>query len=227
MSYRTLRQLIALRNAGLALTMLGAVACNSVSASRHSASSQPTVETASGDSGDGPLDVMCMGERINSPQESFHYSYKFTNASGSLDNEAEITAQSIDIVRKDSLGSHSFHGVRSNELSWNSAVLDLSGLRITGLSARLQSLNHTSSLSSKGPESVNGYSTGKYVIDTASANSSDKGTYEALFGKGSLEKGTAWMGPDACVVKLVLDESIVKPDGSVDKGHYEMERSKK
>lgn len=227
MSYRTRRRLIALSNAGLALMMLGAMACNAGSATRHSGSTQPAVEAAGGDNGDGPLDVMCMGERINSPQESFHYSYRFTNASGALDNEAEITPQSIDIVRKDGSGSHSFHGVRSDELSWNSAVLDLSGLRITGLSARLQSLNHTSSLSSKGSESVNGYSTGKYAIDTTSANSSDKGTYEALFGKGSFEKGTAWMGPDACVVKLVLDESITQSDGSVDKSHYEMERTKR
>jgi len=214
-------------NALAGLAMVGAVACNSGNASKSSPESSNAIAATSDDNGDGPIDVMCIGEHINNPPESFHYSYKFANASGTQESQADITPQSMEIVRKDGTGSHAYHGVRSDEQSWNSAVLDLSSLRITALSARLQSLNHSSSLSSRGPESVNGYSTAKYAIDTNGANASDKQQYETLFGKGSFEKGTAWMGADKFIVKLVLDESITQGDGTVDKGHYEMDRSKK
>ena len=98
---------------------------------------------------------------------------------------------------------------------------DLSGLNITGMSARLGSLN-SSAVTSQGAESVNGYSTTKYAIDTTSADSTDKQTFETLFGKGSFEKGTVWIQADGCAVKLVLDEGLQQTDGSVKKAHYEM-----
>jgi hypothetical protein len=214
-------------NALLGIAMVGAVACSSGIASKNSPDSSHVAATTSDDNRDGPVDVMCIGEHINNPPESFHYSYKFSNVSGTQESQADITPQSMDIVRKDGTGSHSYHGVRSDEQSWNSAVLDLSSLRITGLSARLQSLNHTSALSPKGSESINGYKANIYSIDTTNANAKDKEQYETLFGKGSFEKGTAWMGADGCIVKLILDESTTQANGAVDKGHYEMDRSKK
>lgn len=170
---------------------------------------------------------MCMSDRINNPSAPFHYSYKYSDASGSTDKEADITPQAMDITITDASGSHNYHGVRSNEESWNSAVLDLSNLRITGLSARLDSLNGGSALAQRGSESVNGYSATKYAIDTTSANSSDKQQFETLFGKGSFEKGTAWAPEDGCAVKLILDEAIVQNDGSVNKGHYELNMIRK
>ena len=214
-------------NVLMSVAMIGAVACNSGNASRNSPDSSTAVAATSDDNDDGPINVMCIGEHINNPPESFHYSYKFTNASGTQESQADITPRSMEIVRKDGTGSHSYHGVRSDEQSWNSAVLDLSSLRITGLSARLQSLNHTSALSSKGSESINGYNANAFGIDTTGAKAKDKEQYETLFGKGSFEKGTAWMGADGCIVKLILDESITQTNGTVDKGHYELERFKK
>jgi hypothetical protein len=178
-------------------------------------------------SGGGHIDVMCIGDRINSPTESFHYSYKYTDASGSVEKEADITPQAMDITITDGSGSRNFHGVRSNEASWNGAVLDLSGLNITALSARLDSLNGTSSIASQGAQAMNGYSATKYSIDTTSANSSDQKTFKTLFGAGSFEKGTVWMGQDGCMVKLVLDEEFSQTNGGVEKRHYEMARIKK
>jgi len=162
-----------------------------------------------------------MGDRIDNPPGPYHYSYKYTDWSGSTDKEADITPQKMDITIQDKSGSHSYHGVHSDEASWNSAILDLSGLNITGMSARLGSLND-SAVTSQGAESMNGYSTTKYVIDTTSASSTDKQTFETLFGKGSFEKGTVWIPADGCAVKLVLDEGLQQTDGSVKKAHYEM-----
>lgn len=208
----------------LGLTLLALCACNSKSGS--SAAGSNGGSASSGNSG-AHFDVMCMGDRINNPPAPFHYSYKYADASGSTDKEAEITPQAMDITITDASGSHNYHGVRSNEESWNGAVLDLSSLRITGLSARLDSLNGSSSIARQGSETVNGYQTTKYAIDTASANSSDKQQFETLFGKGSFEKGTAWAPEDGCAVKLILDEAIVQTDGSVNKGHYELNTIRK
>lgn len=178
-------------------------------------------------SGGGHIDVMCIGDRINAPTESFRYSYKYADASGSVEDAADVTPQTLDITITDKSGSHSYHGVRSNEASWNGAVLDLSNLSITAMSARLDSLNGTSSIVSQGAQAMNGYPATKYSIDTTSANSSDRKTFETLFGPGSFEKGTIWMGQDGCVAKLVLDEGFSQMNGGVEKRHYEMARTKK
>ena len=197
--------------------LLITMACNSGSASR---SAQDKGSPAK--STDAHVDLLCVGERINNPPEAFHYSYKYSGAAGSVDNEADITPQAMEITQTNNTGTHSYHGVRSDETSWNSAVVDLSSLRFTGLSARLDSLNGTSSLTRQGAESLNGYNTTKYAIDTTRANPSDQEQFQTLFGKGSFEKGTIWVPADGCAVKMDLDEAIVQNDGTVDKGRYEL-----
>jgi hypothetical protein len=199
-------------------------ACNSSPAS--SGAREAGAIAASNNAGNN-IDVLCVGERINNPPESFHYSYVYTDASSSVDKEADITAQAMDITIKDKSGSHSYHGARSDETSWDTAVLDLSGSNITAMSARLNSLNGSSAVINQGAEAVNNYSATKYSIDTTRANSSDKGKFEVLFGKGSFEKGTIWMAGDGCAVKLALNEGIWHENGGVNEVHYEMARIKK
>ena len=178
------------------------------------------------DGSGGHIDVLCLGDRINSPAESFHYSYKYSDASRSVDDEADVTPDAIDIVFKDAAGSRSLHAIRSDENSWNTALLSLSSLTFTSMTGRLAGLEGMSAIASRGAEAVNGYQATKYSIDTTSANSSDKQAIETLFGAGSYDKGTVWMGQDGCAVKLVLDEGIVLPNG-VQKRHFEISRIKK
>ncbi len=208
----------------IAFASLALFACNSRTGSSRTRGER-TSEGA--DPADTHVELLCVGDRINNPPEPFDYSYKYSGAAGSIDNEADITPQAMDITSKNSAGTHTYHGVHSDENSWNAAVLELSSLRFTGLSARVDSLNGTSALVPQGAESVNGYSTTKYAIDTTRANASDKQQFETLFGKGSFEKGTVWAPSDGCAVKLVLDEAILQNDGSVDKGHYELAVMKK
>jgi hypothetical protein len=168
------------------------------------------------------VDVMCIGDKLENPPGPFHYSFQHKDASGTDDREAEITPQTMDITTKDSTGAHSYHAVHSNETNWGSAVLVLSSLRLTAMSARLDSLNGTSALIFRGKEPVNGYDTVKYDIDTDKAGASDKETFRALFGDGAFEKGTVWVPADGCAVKLVLDEGLVPQPGTVNKEHYEI-----
>ena len=181
---------------------------------------------SSSDGSSGKIDVMCLGDRINSPSENFHYSYRYTDTSGSVNDEADVTPQKIDLTITNQSGTHAFHGIRSDETSWNSAVLDLSHLNVTRMSATLNSLNGSSSIRGQGNETVNGYQATKYAIDTTSANASDKRKFDILFGQGSFEKGTAWMGQDGCIVKLSLDEGLAQSGGKFNKAHYEIARTK-
>lgn len=178
------------------------------------------------DSAGAHIDVLCVGDRIQNPPESFHYSYKYADDSRAEDREADVTPNAIDIVIKDNSGSRSFHGVRSDKDSWNTALLDLSSLTFTGMTGRLAAIDGTSAISSKGAEPVNGYQATKYSIDTTRANSSDRQTIATLFGPASYDKGTVWMGQDGCAVKLVLDEGITLPNG-LQKRHFEIARIKK
>ena len=206
-----------------ACSLLAAGGCNSTPASK---AAQDHVATASSN-GAAHISVMCIGDLINNPPSPFHYSYKYADASGSVVKEADITPQTMDITITNSAGSHSYHGVHSDEVSWNSAVLDLSGLNLTKMSATLNSLNDSSAVTLEKTETVNGYQTTKYAIDTTSASSPDKQRFETLFGKGSFEKGTVWVTTDGCAVQLVLDEGLWQSDGSIKKDHYEIARIKK
>jgi len=208
----------------IGFALITASSCNSSPAS--SGLREAGTTAASNDSGTH-IDVMCIGDRINNPPESFHYSYRYADASGSVAKEADITPQTMDITIQDKSGAHRYHGVRSDEASWSSTVVDLSGLNITTMSSRLDSLNGTSAVVQQGSEPINGYSATRYAIDTKSANTTDKNKFDTLFGKGSFEKGTVWMGADGCGVKLVLEEGIWQTSGGVNQVHYEMARTKK
>ena len=142
------------------------------------------------------------------------------------DDEADITPQTMDISVQDKSGSHKYHGIRSDEGSWNSAVSDLGHLGFTAMTGRLVPLQDTAAIAPQGSESVNGYTTTKYAIDTDNASSADKKKIQTLLGNGSFEKGTAWVAADSCIAKLVLDEGVLR-DGSVNKDHFEIARVKK
>jgi hypothetical protein len=147
---------------------------------------------------------------------------------GPVDKEADITPQSMEVTIQNQSGSHKYHGVRSDEASWNNAVLSLSGSGFTVMSARIDSVKNKSSVArAAGAEPMNGYQTTKYSIDTTNASSSELRAYEAFFGWGSYDKGTIWVTADGCPVKLILDEATKQANGSVDKLHYEMDMIKR
>ena len=182
--------------------------------------------SASHSGSDIHLDVGCMLDHVEKPTETFRYSYKYASDSTWANYEADITPTSIDGSTKTPTGSSSVHAVRSDSNGWDTAVLALSSLSFTALTGRLAGLDGTSAIVSQGAEQVNGYSATKYAIDTARANASDQQTIETLFGKGSFDKGTVWMGPDGCAVKVILDEGWAI-DNRLEKRHYEIARVKK
>jgi hypothetical protein len=203
----------------VAMALLIACACNSDSRAKANSDSGGSIDMASA--------VMCIGDRVNNPAEAFHYSYKYLDSTGMVRNdEADVTPQSMDISVQDKSGTHKFHGIRSDEGSWSSAVSDLGHLGFTAMTGRLVPLQGTSAVAQQGSESISGYSATRYAIDTDNASSADKKKIQTLLGNGSFEKGTAWVAADGCVAKLVLDEGVWR-NSSINKDHFEIARIKK
>ena len=185
-----------------------------------------TAEPSASASAADHLDVGCMLDQVQRPAEPFHYSYEYADASRKLDEEADVTPQSIDIDISDESGTHRYHGVRADEQSWSNAMLDLSSLSFTGMMGRMAGYDGTSVVRARGAEQMNGYSVTRYEIDSGGANPADRDTFITLFGAGSFDKGTVWMGSDGCAVKILLDEGLSQPNGPVEKRHFEINRLK-
>lgn len=195
-------------------------ACNG----SNSGKGKNAAKLSSGESSHGAslIDMNCLGDKIANPTESFHYTFK-SAGSKAVEKQADVTPQTMVVTLKDLSGSHTYHGMRSDEASWNSAVLDISSLDLTRLIARISFLKDNSSTRLIGSEAVNGYQTAKYAIDTASASAADKQTFATLFGSASLDRGTIWVTQQGCPVKLILDEALQAGSGIVEKTHYEIE----
>jgi len=200
----------------LALLLIGA-GCKS------SAKGTSLDEKPSGtlNAGNANINMNCLGDRLENPPEAFHYSYKWQSGTDSVDKEADVTPQSMEITINDKTGAHSFHGIRSDDTSWNRAILDLSGSGMTAMNARVAFIKDNSAITRVDAEKVNGYDATKYSIDTTAANASDKQTYAAMFGSSSYEKGTIWATEDGCPVQLILDEASQRSN-SVDAAHFEI-----
>jgi hypothetical protein len=176
-------------------------------------------------SGSGPgINLNCVVDHIQSPADSFHYSYK-KESSSPVHQEADITPQSIDGFRVDIDGQqHPLHALRSDTQSWQGAWSSLTG--ISGMSSTVGLINHNSAMKreAEGGE-VNGYNTIHYSIDTARFDATES---RMLLNPGDYEKGDAWVTAEGCPVKLGLDSELHRKDGTlIEKIHYQVAMVKK
>jgi hypothetical protein len=187
----------------------------------------PSSGVASDDPG---INLNCVYDRLQNPPEPFHYVYKKTGSKGAeVDQEADVTPQTIDGFRGEPDGSRQLiHAMRSDSQGWQSAIAGLTG--ISGMSSTVSTFNHNSAMQreSDGGQ-VNGYQTIHYSIDTARWDSTTRQMLGSFtLGPGGFDKGDAWVTADGCPVKLVLDDEMHNKDGSVlDKIHYEESMAKK
>jgi hypothetical protein len=172
------------------------------------------------------IDLNCIYDHLQNPRESFHYIYKKdTSENDDVDQEADITPQTIDGFRRQPDGSQKpVHGVRSDSEGWQSALANLTG--ISGMSGTVAIVNHSSAMKSE-PDGaqVNGYDTIPYSIDTDRFDATER---SMLLKPGEYEKGDAWVTSEGCPVKLALDSELHRSDGSlIEKVHYEEAMVKK
>jgi hypothetical protein len=175
---------------------------------------------------DPGINLNCVYDHLQNPQESLHYIYKKdTSENDHVDQEADITPQTIDGFRRQPEGSQKpVHGVRSDSDGWQSALANLTG--ISGMSGTVAIVNHNSAMKRE-PDGgqVNGYDTIHYSIDTARFDATER---SMLLKPGEFEKGDAWVTSEGCPVKLALDSELHRSDGSlIEKLHYEEAMVKK
>jgi hypothetical protein len=173
---------------------------------------------------DPRIDLNCIFDHLQNPTESFHYSYKH-DGPNFVDEEADITPQTIDGSFKNNSISRAVHGVRSDQNSWQSAMAGMMG--IAGMSSTIALVRNSSSTVREGTGKVNGYDAIEYSVDTTRATDAEIGLYRSTLGPGGFEKGTVWVTSQGCPVKLSLDSEMHLNNGSVDKEHYEEEMVKK
>ena len=215
--------------------LLFALACNSSSGFKGTAEktakqrSSKAEQNASSQSDPDPgIDLNCVYEHLQNPPESFRYVYTKQDSDGfNVDQEADVTPQAIDGLRKPEGDQQPLHAVRSDPSSWQQALASLTG--ISGMSGTVATFNHSSAMKRESGGAVNGYQTIHYSVDTARW---DETTRQMLgnftLGPGGFVKGDVWVTPSGCPVKLVLDDEMHKKDGSLlDKVHYEEAMVKK
>ncbi len=224
----------------IALPVIGAIlaasACSTNSSSKTavekeaggtSAAEKKTVAAPAG--ADPRINLDCIYSHLQKPPESFHYVYKKDTSSGSpVDQEADITPQTIDGSREEPDGSsQALHAVSSDPQSWQAALAGLTG--ISGMSSAIALIHNNSAIQREtdgGP--LNGYQTIHYSIDTARWDATTRQILGGTQGPGGFEKGDAWVTAEGCPVKLVLDAEMHNNDGTLlDKVHYEEAMIKK
>jgi hypothetical protein len=204
--------------AGLALVVVSACHSGPKNAEEKSGAQPNTAAIARGSTDPG-VDLNCVMDHIQNPPEAFHYSYN-KQSSNPVQEEADITPETIDGSFKNNSASGSFHGVRSDAASWKTAWSGLMG--IGGMSSAVALVKNSSATLREGPEKANGYDAIKYSIDTARGTAEEKGLYQRVLGTGGFEKGTAWVTSQGCPVKFVLDSELHLNNGSIEPVHYEV-----
>lgn len=209
----------------LALTVTAA--CSSKSDSKAAAEGARTEESASTQASktqrnaDPGIDLHCVMDRLQNPNESFHYSYK-KDSTNPVHQEADVTPQSIDGFRVDAEGQQQpLHAARSDNQNWQGALTGLMG--ISGMASTIAVVNHGSAMKRETDgDDMNGYKTIHYSIDTARFDATERKLLGSTMGPGGFEKGDAWVTSQGCPVKLVLDDEMHNRDGSLlEKIHYE------
>jgi hypothetical protein len=208
--------------ATLIAALLFAVACNSGGKSKQKVAEQQFGKAgknvAAASNPDIGIDLNCVLDRLQDPQDSFHYVYK-KDADDHVHQEADVTPQTIDGLRTQFDGSQQpLHAVRSDQQSWQNALADLRG--IAGMASTVALINHGSAMRREADGGqVNGYDTTHYSIDTARFSATER---QMLLKPGEYEKGDAWVTSAGCPVKLTLDSELHRNDGSlIEKLHYE------
>ncbi len=203
---------------GVALVAVVTLAgCDLAKKANESKSDEGTSSRSASANGPG-IDLNCVYDSLQNPTESFHYVYK-KQSDSPVDQEADVTPQTIDGFFMMGDEKREFHGKKSDPASWQQAMAGVTG--ISGMSSTIALVHSGNALKREGEEKVNGYDTIKYSVDTARGDAAEQGLYKVTLGSGGFEKGNIWVTSKGCPVKIELDSEMHNNSGAViDKTHY-------
>jgi hypothetical protein len=222
MTICTSKKTVRLQEVVATILCFGAIlGCNSAPSKPLKTPSPANPVAAVRDSAGFDIDLNCVIRHIQSPPESFHYSFN-DSSDNSWQEYADVTPQNID-------GSFMNHFLTAKQEFHGPPQQVSSNLMAIGRMASLFSTVHmTSAVVNQGAEKKNGYDTVKLLIDTSRGSSTEQRLFQAVFGPGGFEKGYVWVTSQGCPVQINLDEEIHAKDGSpAGKAHYEETMTKK
>ena len=166
---------------------------------------------------------VCLQQMIKNPTEPFHLS--FAEKSSTLDAssvEADVTPATIDYTKHDTTAgqtSTSTKHLARAQVSELEVDFDLMG----PVPWHGELVAAQDAAKSAGRESVNGYNTIKYSIDTANEPAAQKATFLSLMAmKDYRIVGSAWVTSDTgCLVKYAIDLEQDGKNGNVKRTHFE------
>lgn len=216
--------------AGIGLALFGMPGCNSAPKQGQNPAPSPASPAKSQQAKTAPAgsrprpSMSCYIDRTLNAPAPFHLSWKLDDAQGHSDWEADVSASTIDGSSTGPNGTRKIHGDRANLDSWRAAY---AALPLSSESGHFRMLYTAGALTAAGSESVNGYDTVRYTVDTSQATGIGASLVQSAMGAGGSMKGTAWADKDGCIVKLVADEAWQAGNGSVTKKHIETGMVKK
>lgn len=184
---------------------------------------QSTTAARPANSDNPGINLQCLADRLRKAPAPFHWSFKkIVTPDTNADWEADVTTDAIGGTLIDGSGTRAIQGSRSDATSWNTAVLILTGPLPT---STLSLVENSSATKRAGPENVNSVNAIKYAIDSSRDTAAEASLIRSVLGPKGFVKGQAWVTGDGCPVRFVLDAEQHNRDGTVEKGHYELNLS--
>jgi hypothetical protein len=166
-------------------------------------------------------------EMVKNPPGRFHVSFTESSSKGSsaqhvVSTEGDVTPATVDYTERETENGQTTSNTKHVERAHMSEMdLDMHFMLPVPWHGELIAANDATTPA--GTETVNGYDTVKYVIDTAKEPPSQK----AVFSKMMLDKdykitGSAWVAKDGgALVKYAVDMEENGNDGAVKQTHFE------
>ncbi|MHB8539975.1 MAG: hypothetical protein ACYDCU_04205 [Candidatus Acidiferrales bacterium] len=166
---------------------------------------------------------VCLQQMIKNRPGPFHLSFAEKSSTRDASSvEADVTPAAIDYTKREtSAGQASTTTKHLERAQLSEMAVDFDLMRPVPWHGELAAAQDAAK--SAGTESVNGYNTIKYSIDTANEPAAQKATFESLMAvKNYRIVGDAWVTSDTgCLVKYAIDFEQDGKDGSVKKTHFE------
>ncbi|HEV2225152.1 MAG TPA: hypothetical protein VGR84_19320 [Candidatus Acidoferrales bacterium] len=172
---------------------------------------------------------LCLQQMIKNPAGPFHLSFAEKSSDNKVSSvEADVTPATIDYTRREMRAGQTSTSTKKLERTQLSEMeLDFDVMGPVPWHGELVAAQDATKPA--GMESVNGYNTLKYSIDSANEPAAQKATFESLMAvKDYKIVGSAWVTTDTgCLVKYAIDFEQDQKDGSVKKTHFEGDVTKR
>lgn len=172
---------------------------------------------------------VCLQRMIKNPPGPLHLSFAESSSdSKSTSIVADVMSAEIAYTRRETRAGRTSASTKKLEIGQLSEMeLDFDIMGPVPWHGELVAAQDAAR--AEGAESVSGYDTWKYAIDTANEPAGQKAAFDSLMAVQDYKiAGTAWIASDSgCLVKYALDFEKEEKDGRAEKTHFEGSATRK